>query len=89
MNFVEKVKLQSWNNIIMTYRGQVLGQDFFAYIKCSEAGIKLMHSDYENRTSRALQEYGEVIYQAPIKDPNETAQKFLENYIAENGGEVL
>lgn len=89
MKFTERVKLKQGNDLIMTYRGQVMGVDFFAYIKCTEHGVKLMYSDYETSTPRALDEYGEVIYKDNITNPDEKAQKFLQEYIASNGGELM
>ena len=90
LKFTERVKLNSGNDLIMTYRARTPeGEDFFAYIKCEEVGVKLMRADYEGGIPRRMQEYGEVIYTDMIKDPDEKAKKFLQDYIAENGGEIM
>lgn len=89
LKFTERVKLNAGNDLIMTYRGQVAGQDFFAYIKCNEKGVKLMREDWETSTPRQLDEYGEVLYRDNIVDPDEKALEFLKNYLAENGGDLM
>ena len=89
MKFSEKVKLGQWKNLIMTYHGQIMGQDFFAYIKCTAIGVKLLHEDYDNDIPRALEEYGEVIYSDTIPDPDAQALEFLKSYIDKNGGELM
>ncbi len=85
----ERIKLNQGNDLIMTFRGEIAGIDFFAYIKCSEAGVKLMHADYASGDSHPLSEYGEVIYRDNLKDPDAKAKEFLQNYIAENGGDLM
>ena len=89
MKFAEQVKLNQGKNLIMTYHGQIVGIDFFAYIKCREDGVKLMHEDFASNTGRALEEYGEVIYRDNIAEPDEKACKFLQEYLAANGGEAM
>ncbi len=89
LKFTERVKLNAGNDLIMTYRGQVGGQDFFAYIKCEEAGVKMMRGDYEDAVARKIEEYGEVIYRDNVKDPDEKAVQFLQDYLAESGGEMM
>ncbi len=89
LKFTERVKLKQGNDLIVTYRAGVLGMHFFAYIKCTEQGVKLMREDYESGTPRDPSEYGEIIYRDNIRDPDEKAKTFLKNYLAESGGEVL
>lgn len=89
LKFTERVKLNAGNDLIMTYRGQVGGQEFFAYIKCEEKGVKLMREDWETSTARKLEEYGEVIYKDNLKDPDEKALEFLKDYLADSGGEMM
>ena len=90
LKFTEKIKFNQYNDLIMVYKGQITqGIDFFAYIKCDEKGVNLMREDYHTKTARHMDEYGEVIYQDNIKEPDEKAKQFLEDYIAENGGELM
>lgn len=89
LKFTERVKLNAGNDLIMTYRGQVAGEDFFAYIKCTEEGVKLMRGDWESSTARSLEEYGDVLYQDKIVDPDDKAIEFLKGYLEENGGELM
>jgi hypothetical protein len=89
LKFTERVKLNSGNDLIMTYRGQIAGEDFFAYIKCEEKGVKLMRQDWETSTPRKLEEYGEVLYRDTVIDPDDKAKEFLQNYLAQNGGEMM
>ncbi len=69
---------------IILFRGQLLDIDFFAYIKCDELGLRRIHDDYDSGKGRPPEEYGEVIYRAPMTEPDQTAERFLKEYVLQN-----
>ena len=89
LKFTDKALLRN-NKVVMTYRGKdTAGLDFFAYILCDEKGVTLLRKDFAEKTSRAIAEYGEIIYSAYLSDPDEKAKEFLAKYTAENGGSLI
>lgn len=89
LKFTEQIKLRGGSDIITTYRGQVADVEFFAYIQCNKTGLELMRSDFQQGTARSMEEYGEVLYKDAISDPDEKAEQFLQQFLAENAGEML
>lgn len=88
-NFIQKVALSKGQDIIMTYHAQVEAYHLFAYIKCDEKSIALLHSDQASNTLRSLEEYGEVIYRDSIPMADTKALDFLKAYIEQQGGKLL
>jgi hypothetical protein len=89
LTFVERIKLKT-SKLVMTYRARTLdGRDYFAYILADEPEIKQMRADYDAKKPVRPDVYGEIIYQDYLKDPDEKAIAFLENWVAENDGEIL
>lgn len=80
ISFAEKLKFNG-NACIVTYYGKnLLGNDFFCYIKCDMAGYKKIKDDFVNKSYRKLEEYGEIIYRDNIPKPDEKAKEFLKNW---------
>ena len=89
LKFAELVKLKD-NDLVMTYKGTTPeGENFFAYILCNQNQVSLMRGDFQNKISRPLTEYGEVIYFDYLPEPDEIATEFLANWTAENSGSLI
>ena len=80
INFAEKVKFGSGENIVTYYGKNLLGEDFFCYIRCNINGYKKIKEDFANKSYRTLEEYGEVIYRDNIPKPDAKAEEFLKNW---------
>ena len=82
--FTDLIKI-SHNKSVMTYYGTSFdGRDFIAYIVCTPETAKLMYRDFSDKTSRAIAEYGEVIYKDFVSEPDDKAKDFLADYIKNN-----
>lgn len=83
--FTDLIQISN-NNSIIRYSGtNQIGQQFFAYIKCTPDNAKLMYRDYAVKSSRDIKEYGEVIYVDFLAEPDEKAKTFLADWLKENG----
>ena len=81
ISFVERIKFEKENSIII-YRGKNhVNQAFFAYILCDKNGLAKMRADHAGNITAQLNSYGKVIYGDDIADPDEKAEEFLGEFV--------
>ena len=71
MSFVEKLKMEKSDAIVLHRGISDEGQKFFAIIVCDYNQKKMIQTDYEEQTQRELKEYGDIIYFAWKKEPEQ------------------
>lgn len=80
--FASVIRQQTNNNVVLYRAMSRDGQDFYAYIRGDEKQYHKMKQDFITKTScKDIKEYGEVIYIALGKEPDDAAQKFLDEYL--------
>ncbi len=84
--FAEKISFGKTDKVMVYYGKNGLGDDFFCYIRCGLAGYAKMKNDYLTETSAYPEDYGEILYQDFISEPDEKAKEFLKKFLAENNG---
>jgi len=81
-NFAGEIARKGQQKVVLYRARSRAGEYFFAYIRCNEKQHFRMKQDFETQSSTTdVKEYGEVLYTAPGREPDDAAKAFLEAYL--------